>query len=286
MIPSIFIGVALGLLACLCNATGMNIQKYSKGPSVQSMGWNIFGVLLSVSGGIVDMASFSFAPASTLAPLGAMTLVLNLLVAPLININETINTLDIAATVVIGSGVVACVLSSANSAPLPDFTGHELRTFVTRTDAIFFLQILSACVISCIASMWNVERQKKKKRKLGIQGAVYPILAGMLASLTVISAKLLGEIAKAGGPEKVGRDLLALSLMMVSVSGIGNMVSMNRGLGKGNSTLFAIPVFSATSVLFNTLRITVPLGLGLVLGGVGLLVYKATLQTVLKEKKT
>ena len=108
---SVYVGIALAMTASAMNATGMNLQRY--GANVEKNGkihacirlssnsclhiatqrrdktWgkriNIFGVVLSIACGIVDFISYGFAPQSTLAPFGSMSLIVNLMLAPLLH---------------------------------------------------------------------------------------------------------------------------------------------------------------------------------------------------------
>jgi magnesium transporter len=68
----------------------------------------VFGQVLLVVGSLVDLVSFTFAPVSLLAPLAAMTLLINLFMAPCF-VGETPTRRDVIITGVIFSGAVITV---------------------------------------------------------------------------------------------------------------------------------------------------------------------------------
>ena len=74
----IYIGLALSATSSFMNALGMNIQRKAGTLATNykektKVAWwlNALGIFLSTSCGLVDAASYGFAPQSTLAPLGA-----------------------------------------------------------------------------------------------------------------------------------------------------------------------------------------------------------------------
>lgn len=90
-------GMFLAFTASCMNATGLNLQRLGqklekeaedvKG-KIRSRNLNRLGIFLSTSCGLVDLLSFGYAPQTVLAPFGAVTLVINLLLAPVIQGEE------------------------------------------------------------------------------------------------------------------------------------------------------------------------------------------------------
>eukprot|EP00941_MAST-03F_sp_MAST-3F-sp1_P004032 g4032.t1 len=287
------IGILLQLMACICAAGGLNLQRFAQTPTVRSTKLNVFGVLISVLGGLMEMAAQSFAPQSTLAPLGSSTLVFNLFLAPIVNRDEQITVSDIVASTVIAVGVISVVIASFASPALPIFTGPELADFLTRPQAVTFVVALAVLLLLCLFGIIQVEK-RYESYKMGKYGAIYPITSGVQASITVLCAKILGESGKAGGPEEVGFSIFIIAIFAVTLSGIGNMYCMNRGLGRGNDCLVAIPIFAGSAVVFNCVAgaffwgefatykweqmIAVPFGVFCVLVGVIVLLRKSMLR--------
>lgn len=284
------IGIVLQLLACTCGAGGVNLQKYAQMPEVASCKLNVLGITGTVVGGLMEMVAQSFAPQSTLAPLGASALVINLLLAPKVNKDEVITRLDIAAVCIIGSGVVSVLIAAINSPPLPTFDGPELADFMSRTAAVVFVTLLAGVIVACIFGVCKVERTMKRG-EIGVWGALYAVLSGTQASTTVLSSKVIGETLKVGAPGDVGWGFFIAAAAAVTISGISNMLIMNRGLGRGLQTLLAIPIFYGTAVCLNAIAggmfwgefehftsgqlVAVPFGVSCVIAGVVLLLIKA-----------
>ena len=155
MVSSVVIGVALSVSACFVNALGLNVQRYAQ---VAKRGMlNVGGVVLSACAGILDMVSFSFAPQSMLAPLGALTLVCNMLLAPLFDKEASLSRRDYFGTSVIIGGVVKCVLSSLETPEAAALDGSALVAFVTRRDALVYLGTVGALVATLVAAMLRLE---------------------------------------------------------------------------------------------------------------------------------
>ena len=266
---TVALGIGLSLLACTLNAGGINVQRFSKRPGHESSLVNVLGIGLTALAGVVDMTSFSFAPQTILAPLAAMTLVMNLLIAPVLN-HEHLSLRDIVATCIIFSGVVGCVVAGLGTPEGAGFNAETLVSFVVRDMALKFFggALVLLCILICL--MVRVEGRIAKEQQaaagcnsnkkatlpppaLGFAGACYPLIAGILCTLTVIGAKFNGEVVKVGGPAAVGYPVFVASWAAIIGGAVSNVFFMNRGLGKGNSTLFAVPVFSGSVVVFNTI---------------------------------
>ena len=87
------------------------------------------GLVLASATGIVDMASFAFAPQSLLAPFGACTLVLNLILAPPLH-GQQIRRVDLVSTALVVAGVATCLSNSSFEAVTR--TLEELRALPVR----------------------------------------------------------------------------------------------------------------------------------------------------------
>ena len=112
------IGIALACTGASVNALGMNLQRLGK--SRASAAINGIGIAMATSTGIFELASFAFAPQSLLAPFGAVTLVANLLLAPLIH-GDIIRTVDLVATGLVFLGVATCLANSAAASEDHDY---------------------------------------------------------------------------------------------------------------------------------------------------------------------
>ena len=118
------VGALLACTACAMNATGLNLQRLAKRRDGSAM-LNVLGVILSTACGIVDMVSFSFAPQSFLAPFGALTLCINLVLAPFLH-GDRIQPIDVLATTLVVLGVITCL--SNNTVTPRSWSLDELLT--------------------------------------------------------------------------------------------------------------------------------------------------------------
>ena len=230
LISSTTIGVLLACLAATMNAAGLNLQRWASARGLAAL--NLVGVVMSASCGLLDMASFSFAPQSLLAPFGALTLVLNLLVAAPLH-GDAVSKSDLLSTFLVVSGVATC-LANANT-DATERTFDELKALIYRPHFHAWVTFLLAAMATAAARL----------RSAG--GAMcYPLIAGGLGGCTTLCAKSVGELGKAGAPWHVATGVGAL-IPMFALSQLG---MLNRGLSKASS-LVVVPVFVATFVTCN-----------------------------------
>ena len=242
--------------------------------------------------GISDILSFGFAPQSLLAPLGAITLVCNLLVAPLIDAKEKLTKIDILATTIISVGVIGCVSASLgdneNSSTVTFNNLQDLEDTVTRPVAIQFICAVLALLAILFISMFRLE---KRSDSPGFRGAIYPIISGLFVCLTMTSAKFVGEVGKLND-ESSTTWLLVFGWLLVLSGALMNVYIMNRGFSKGIASLFSVPIVSGCAVMFSTLSgaffwgessnftayqwKAIPISVAIVLLGISVLLSKAT----------
>ena len=278
---SVVIGVALCLTACTLNALGMNLQRL--GQTKASPALNIAGVVLQAACGIVDITSYSFAPQSLLAPLSSLTLVLNLLVAPLMHEGDKLTAVDLTATMLVFAGIAVSLSFGSDATGLR--TPDEMWALATQPRFLIYAAAMGALLAALLARIWLHERAapahgegggggsggSEGGRDSGGSGAVsaaalggalrsgevgaaessaavcYPAAAGILAGASVFGAKTLSELVRAGGIE--ARILAPMAIVTLCVV-LAQVVTLNRGLGR-HSPLFVVPIFIATLVLTN-----------------------------------
>ena len=240
---STMIGMALASSAAGMNAAGLNVQRYasSRGPSHAAL--NILGVVMSASCGLLDMASFSFAAQSLLAPFGALTLVLNLLAAPLHG--DAIGLKDYASTALVFAGVATC-LANANTEEV-ERTYDSIVQLTRRTPFHAWVALL---VVGLSIAALHLRTAPAGAHSAAV---CFPLLAGGLGGCTTLCAKLTGELAKAQAPWLVGAGVGCL----IPVFAISQLTLLNAGLARASSLLI-VPVFVATFVTVHTLPLTTP----------------------------
>ena len=179
-----------------------------------------------------DMASFSFAPQSLLAPFGALTLIINLLVAAPLH-GDSVGRSDLISTFLVVSGVATC-LANANTDAI-DRTYDEIISLFYRPQFHGWV----ALVVSGLALA-------AFRLKTAGTALCYPLMAGGLGGCTTLCAKLVGELGKASAPWYVA----AIVGICIPCFAVSQLTMLNAGLGKASS-LVVVPVFVATFVTCN-----------------------------------
>jgi len=248
---SVYVGIGLAMTASAMNATGMNLQRY--GANIEKNAtqrkdktWgkriNILGVVLSIACGIVDFISYGFAPQSTLAPFGSMSLIVNLILAPLLH-GETLEHIDLISTALVMVGLVTCI-TSGSKVPLLLESMSELSALILRPICILYFLALVFFVLSGMVHIYLEERAGNGARKS--VGIFYPLIAGTFASSTALTAKVMSQVIKLKG----NILLIILCVLGVVFFAVSNMTVNNRGLSN-HSPLFIVPVFSTTFLATN-----------------------------------
>ena len=250
--PPAALGIALSLTACAMNATGLNLQRLA---SQEKRRWcqacsgkilTAVGIFLSSACGLVDLVSYNFAPQSVLAPFGAATLVINLMIAPVLH-GQKLKSVDLVATTTVIIGVVLTV--TAASAEDKTYTPEDLYSFATDTAFLKFSSI--SVTIFIILSVYILQATKNGNLKTSYTQFAYPVVAGMLGGATVLSAKIFSEVSRSLSFHSVPH-LWALSLGCAVLNGAAQIYVNNRGLAK-HSPLIHVPIFTGTFVISNAL---------------------------------
>eukprot|EP01084_Bolivina_argentea_P045225 83241_1 len=114
----------------------INVVNSKQKPYLLDIKW-ILGLLLQITGAMMDFTALGFAPASVVAPLGSLTLVTNVFLAPIMH-NEKPTTKILLATALIIFGTIITVIFSPRV------------TNVNTTEALFKLFVSASFVIYSI----------------------------------------------------------------------------------------------------------------------------------------
>jgi magnesium transporter len=246
MLSSTTIGIGLSLIACLMNATGMNLQRLA-GITTDINRARILaplGIFLCTANAIPDVMSFGYAPQSMLAPMGAVTLLINLALAPVLH-GESLTAIDCIATLVIVVGVASCILSSSGSGEDVTYSLQELGNLAANP-AVSYLA--GGVLVLFAALVAHVKRAEQMGRGGSLStGFAYPLGAGLLGGCTVFSIKILGEVI---GHTPLNPWVVGPVALCVAVAAVSQVVVNNMGL-KQHSPKVLVPVFSSTFVVSN-----------------------------------
>ena len=118
------------------SASLINVVNSKQKPYLLDRKW-IIGLVLQVIGAIMDFTALGFAPASVVAPLGSLTLVTNVFLAPLMH-SEMPSTKILCSTVLIIVGTITTVIFSPR------------HTAVNTTEEIFAVFVSNAFIVYVI----------------------------------------------------------------------------------------------------------------------------------------
>eukprot|EP00658_Telonema_sp_P-2_P032057 TRINITY_DN23838_c0_g2_i1.p1 TRINITY_DN23838_c0_g2~~TRINITY_DN23838_c0_g2_i1.p1 ORF type:complete len:408 (-),score=79.03 TRINITY_DN23838_c0_g2_i1:368-1591(-) len=253
-----FLGVTIAVAASFLSTFGINLQKYShmqnqrlpevlQKPYYQQFLW-CSGMCLLGASAICDFVALAFVAQSLIAPLGALSLTANILVAPCF-LKEAISREDLVATLVTTVGCIVAVATANHGSTT--YTFPELVTmFTTRSYLVFFF-----------LSIWFMVGTNKLIQKMELEPnwqesghkwlpMLYPMIGGTAGSFSVTFAKAFVELIKAtiygdnefvsAGPYIVTVFLIFFSLLQVHY--------LNKGLER-YPALTVIPVYQTCWIL-------------------------------------
>ncbi|KAI8325518.1 hypothetical protein GQ54DRAFT_337247 [Martensiomyces pterosporus] len=122
--------------------------------------WAI-GLVIFILGNVVNFIALQFAPQSLVAPLGAVSLVTNVIVAPLLN-NEKISLFDIGGIVLIIAGCVVVVVFSG--IVQQDYRLCVLIQLLKAKPTVVYLCLIAAAILSIYVFLRTVEKGAERYR--------------------------------------------------------------------------------------------------------------------------
>jgi len=234
----LLIGLCLSALSSLIGFTALNIQRHAQRPSQPRPRLNMCGVLLNLLVGPTDMLSYTFAPQSLVAPVGTLSLVLNLVAAPRLH-GDVVTRRDAYATFFIILGTCLCIIFGADGGDAEGVDSPAVPDSSRMTTYIVAVLLAGACLTATLV---------KFSRKGGqIDIVANALFAGLLASSTVVAGKSIGAAVSAGFPFRIIRCLLTLAGLAPT-----HLYVLNRGMGRHSSVVF-VPLNVAASLLANML---------------------------------
>ncbi|EQC40964.1 hypothetical protein SDRG_02027 [Saprolegnia diclina VS20] len=266
---NLFIGIGICLIGSTISNLGLNIQKYSfimqahlpdherKPYNTQWRWWlGFFGVGV---GSIADFAALTFAAQSIIMPVGAFTLVCNIVFAHFW-LKEKLTRNDLWGTVwiVVGAVMVTIFGSHENT----NYTLHELLRLYYRWDMLIYLVFIIGVLFFLYSMLMNAERILKKKGALSTEyksvlkthPLAYAGLAGVFGAQSVMFAKSTGELIKqsASGDNQFNKGLTYVILvgLVLTISMQTHLLSL--GL-KYFDALYIVPVFQCFFITFSVL---------------------------------
>lgn len=189
------VGVILAIFASMAGAIGKQLVKFSELRTgfLARASMMVALVLMTVVEPLIDMASYAFAPQTLIAPLGALDVVWNTLLAPC-TWGEKANTLLVMGCGMIASGVMlACAVGTRED---KTYTIDEMEEILTRLPVLLYLLFLLLLVsINIIVPMqWSLgPKDQPFKPGNPIRGFSLGVTAGSIAG-NMFCVKAFGEL--------------------------------------------------------------------------------------------
>lgn len=225
----------------------------------------ITGLTLQIIGGIFDFAALGFAPQSVVAPLGSLTLVVNVFLAPIMQ-KEKPGLKTIIATCIIIAGSVITVFFSATQDSIQTTAdvlnlhkSIEFLCYAVSICATMFVLWFMVQFCECLSNSVNeydIDMYNKKYRKVhrfcigalsGIMGAQNVFFAKLVSKMIVLTAKRNKEHGgDSGDKDEWFYDYWQFYLMLFGLGFtiIFQLKWLNSGL-KLFSALHIAPIFQS-----------------------------------------
>lgn len=255
-------GFTIALTFSILNSIGINLQKYSlrheailtaKRSSFRQPIW-VLGFILICFGSLMDFVAFGMAPQTLLAPLAALSLVWNLLIAPIFH-DETITRENLAATGIIFGGVTITVIFAGHSTP--NYSLDDLLQMYQKP----VMYIYIGCVVLFLWVMFET-KSRIERTGLGENGMYHVVcyggIAGTLGGQSVLLAKSTVELIKTEiwwdhdnyAAFQQYQTYLIIGGMITCL--ISQIVILNGGLERFDALLM-IPVYQSFWILSSVL---------------------------------
>ncbi|KAK1939349.1 putative magnesium transporter NIPA8 [Phytophthora citrophthora] len=254
-------GFLISLVFSVLNSVGINLQKLSmsrndvaevKKTTVKQPLW-MLGFGLVCLGSLLDFVAFGMAPQTLLAPLAALSLVWNMLIAPIFH-KEKVTKQNMVATAIIFFGVTLTVIFAGHSTP-----SYELEDLIRlyQQPAMYAYIILIVCFIGGLFAFCRyIERTHNFEEGL-FHIICYGGIAGTFGGQSVLLAKSTVELLKSAIWGDAGPYMFTQFTSYVIVAGMGACLFfqvhfLNGGLARFDA-LVVIPVYQSFWILTSVL---------------------------------
>jgi len=246
----VMVGVVMAAAASFITCLGLNLQKMSlcapenvsKKPFAQPK-W-VAGLTCVVVGSIIDFLSFGLAPQSLLAPLAALSLVWNLVMASYFH-GEDYTRADVYATflIFIGTGVTVSYASHVEK----EYDLGELLELWNQPRMVIY----GFLVPMVLLLHWGFVKAVEKGHVTGRTGSImqmigYSGFAGTIGGQSLLFAKSAVELLKDAfhGSDAFWHVQTYAIIGMMTVCLLLQITYLNDGL-KNFDSLFVIPVYES-----------------------------------------
>lgn len=258
--PMWILGCILSFAGCTLSNVGVNMQKMAHNrleadKSVTGDRLWVLGLLSIGIGSVADLVSYSFASMSLLAPLGAMTLVVNLFLAPCFN-KENLSRRDIVVTMIILAGTIISVVFGSKEES--KYTLSELVDLYSETLFIVYAVLIGIYIFLFMIWLYILRRREEvygielTPSQRAFQAFGYPSMAGVFGAHSVLCAKSASEVIKVtiDGDNQFDKPLSYFFVVLLVIMVFFQMKLLNQGLSKADA-LYIVPVYQVCWVVMN-----------------------------------
>lgn len=257
------IAVVIALVASTVSNVGLNLQKKAlsyraaqKAKGLVVLVWTL-GFILMVAGALSDFAALGFGAQSIVAPLGAWTLVANVVLAGWIN-GEKLTMRDLGSTALIVAGCAVSVATANHQDEI--YTAEQLfALYASPRFGIYMGTVVFVILSLLVATRWmeRVEAREghssprwQRLQKLHRLG--YPLMSGIAGAQSVLFAKTVVELFTG---QFVHHDGVLFArwesypvIFALAATLTLQVYWMNRSLARYDA-LIAVPVFQASWIV-------------------------------------
>mmetsp|Transcript_13539 Transcript_13539/g.31161 ORF Transcript_13539/g.31161 Transcript_13539/m.31161 type:complete len:351 (-) Transcript_13539:791-1843(-) len=246
---NLLIGAVLAIVGNLMISASFQVQKFAHNKNEGQVAYTKIpmwwlGLLFMAGGEVGNFMAYGYAPATLVAPLGAVSVIANAMLARFI-LGELLMVNNIIGVLLALIGAVAIVVSAPTSCG--DITIATLKAHM-RTDQ--FLIFLALVVLGILAIVWKVPEHLKHRYVI-----FYVAVCGLMGSITVMSSKGVSTALRLlfQGDPAWFQDWLVYLLI---VGAAGSIVIQMRYLNQAMITFGTTEVVPVYYVCFNLCSIT------------------------------
>jgi hypothetical protein len=216
----------------------------------------IIGMIMIILASMFDFIALAFGPQSVIAPLGALTMVSNAIVAPWMH-GEKLHHRVLLATIIIVIGCATAVASASHTNNICDI--DSLFGLYSTVQFFVYIVILGSFMLGIFVFIRKAERiheetgadSEEYMRVFRYHRISYACLSGIFGSQSVLLARSVSQMFV--GSTRGGRIFLAYVGTYVIVAALVATIFLqiywlNQGLARFES-LYNVPIFTSTWIV-------------------------------------
>jgi hypothetical protein len=191
MIEFITLGILLAIFANFVQNTGVNLQKYSHTKNEENHNYNyvtdkiwLSGLILNVLGALCELSSLAFAPQSIIAPIGAISILINMTYGKFLH-NDTIHRKMYISTGIILVGSIISIIC----APKREYVQTSQDVYDLFQNVNFICYIIFFPLLVILLNLYVIKYNTPRRQRL-----IYPMLSGLAGGMNVLFAKSLSKL--------------------------------------------------------------------------------------------